>query len=240
MTRMPIQTVEEGATVADAARKMKSANKGCLVVLKSNMPVGIITERDMVQRVIAAGERPEMVQVSKVMSSPLVTVRSEAHVDEAARVMVDHGIRRLVVVDGKTMVGIVTVTDFAKLLERKEGGPLAHAMSRGRIVLSEARNIRRQCPNCGSRGHVEFVRSSPSGETEGREGMERLLLVEAGGQAGAVPGPITAEKTGHVSVEHTENVYRCQKCGEEWKEDHEVDVLLPDGIPIDSLPSGTF
>jgi CBS domain-containing protein len=83
--------------------------------------LGIVTERDLVRKILAAGVDPSKVLMSDVMSTPLVTIGPEATVSEAAEKMSEYLIRRLVVVDDDgALVGLVTAGDIAKLLARKK------------------------------------------------------------------------------------------------------------------------
>ena len=131
MTSDVIHTITDEASASDAAKQMKTVHRGCLVIVKRGQPLGIVTERDLVQRVIAVGADPSTIRISQVMSRPLVFVGPEALVTDAARVMSENRIRRLPVVDGMVLVGIVTVTDFAKYLKKKSASdPMLSAMSR--------------------------------------------------------------------------------------------------------------
>ena len=131
MTRDAISTVTDETSACDAAKQMKTSHVGCLIVRKHGQPIGIVTERDSVQRVMAAGADALEVRVSEVMGKPLISVGSEALVTDAARIMSENGIRRLPVVDGMVLVGIITVTDFAKYLNRKSASdPILSEMSR--------------------------------------------------------------------------------------------------------------
>lgn len=113
MSKGVIQTIEPGSGIEQAARIMKSSVKGCLVVVTEGRPVGMLTERDIVHKVVAEG-RPSSTRVSDVMSAPLVTIGPRESVAEAARVMSAHQIRRLVVEDAGRAVGVITVTDLAR------------------------------------------------------------------------------------------------------------------------------
>jgi len=114
----PVVKINSQQTVLEAAKLMKDSGRGSLVVMEGNIAAGIITERDVVMRV-AAENRPYTTQVSKVMSTPLVTIHANASLREAARVMFEHKIRRLPVIDGGALVGIVAASDFlAKLSKR--------------------------------------------------------------------------------------------------------------------------
>lgn len=112
-----IIAVEENATVDEAAKKMKDNEVGCILVAKENKVLGIITERDMVRRVLAEEKDPKETQVKDIMSKPVIAVREEADVEEAVAIMVKNGIRRLPVISSDNkLVGIVTAKDLATAL----------------------------------------------------------------------------------------------------------------------------
>lgn len=138
MTKDVIHTISQEAFVIDAARKMKYTGRGCLIIVSRGTPTGIVTERDLVQRVMAEGKDPTRTKISEVMSSPLISVGSDALVIDAAKVMWDNRIRRLPVIDGTVLSGIVTVTDLAKYLQMKSfGDPMLAAMFRASRELWE-------------------------------------------------------------------------------------------------------
>ena len=91
---------------------------GDLIVVDNEIPVGMVTERDFVRRIIAKG-RPMDTKVSDVMSKPLITISPEASIKAAARKMVKHRIRRLPVLKKHKLVGIIVVSDFARHLGKK-------------------------------------------------------------------------------------------------------------------------
>ncbi|NYT04944.1 MAG: CBS domain-containing protein [Methanomicrobiales archaeon] len=119
-TRVPLKevmrykptTVEYEATVARAAAIMCRDEVGSCIVLQNNLPRGIITEQDINCKVVAKDLKPGSVRVSEVMSTPLITIEAEKTVGDAAHMMVKHKVRRLPVVDGEKVVGIVTVRDL--------------------------------------------------------------------------------------------------------------------------------
>jgi len=92
-----VLTVDASKTVLEAAALMSRDDVGDLVVMENDLPVGIVTERDFVRRVIAVGKSTGT-KVSEVMSTPLRVIDPEAPIKEAARRMVNKGIRRLVVI----------------------------------------------------------------------------------------------------------------------------------------------
>jgi CBS domain-containing protein len=113
-----VLTIELQETVLEAAKLMSQKEVGDLIVVDNEMPVGIVTERDFVRRIMARGKTLDT-KVSDVMSSPLITISQEASVKEAARKMVKHRIRRLPVLKEHKLVGIIVVSDFARHLGRK-------------------------------------------------------------------------------------------------------------------------
>lgn len=103
------------STVFEAATLMSSHIGGCLVVMGGEVPVGIVTERDFVQRVIAKKLLLDT-KVSEIMSKPLITVEADASLREAARIMSNNKIRRLPVLERNKLVGIVVAADFVRNL----------------------------------------------------------------------------------------------------------------------------
>ncbi|MGA2769082.1 MAG: CBS domain-containing protein, partial [Candidatus Bathyarchaeia archaeon] len=100
-----VVTIDASKTVIEAADLMSQNNVGDLVVMDKNTPVGIVTERDFVRRVLA--ERKSLnIKVSEVMTTPLRVIDPEAPLKEAARRMVNKGIRRLPVIKDNKLVGI--------------------------------------------------------------------------------------------------------------------------------------
>jgi CBS domain-containing protein len=111
-------TIESEKTVLEAAQLMSQKEVGDLIVVDNEMPMGIVTERDFVRRVIAK-ERGLDTKVSDVMSKPLITIGPDASLKEAARKMVEYRIRRLPVLKSNKLVGIIVVSDFARHLGKK-------------------------------------------------------------------------------------------------------------------------
>jgi CBS domain-containing protein len=108
-----VVTATPGCSVREVAELMRERNVGSVVLLEEGGSlVGFITDRDLAVGVIADG-RDATDQAIDHASSPVVTVGLGADVEEAARLMVEHGIRRLPVVDGERLTGIVTLDDLA-------------------------------------------------------------------------------------------------------------------------------
>jgi CBS domain-containing protein len=108
-----VRRVDGRATVAEAARVMDRERRGSVLVEGAGRVEGIVTERDILRKVVACGLDPSRTQLRQVMSSPLVTVPSDADVAEASELMERSGVRRLVVLDGGAIVGVVTARDIA-------------------------------------------------------------------------------------------------------------------------------
>ena len=112
-----VNTINSLATVSEAAKTMTKKDdgySGYLIVLKDGSPVGIITERDLVTKVLAKGIDPENTKVVDVMTSPLVTVDPDEDMLKAAEIMREHNIRKLPVVSNNIIYGIITADDIAQ------------------------------------------------------------------------------------------------------------------------------
>ncbi len=135
MTEAPIDTIERGLTVAFAANVMKERARGSLVVVDGGKPIGIITERDLVRRVLAENKSPSATKIGDVMSEPLISVGPEATISSVANVMYKNGIRRLPVIEGGRLLGMVTSTDLARTMQREsEKDEVLRAMSRFKMI----------------------------------------------------------------------------------------------------------
>jgi len=117
-----VLAVDLNTNVKDCARAMAKRGVSCAVVTQLGAAVGIVTERDLVSKVLPDALDPKKVLVRDIMSTPLITTSPEATLVEAAGMMTQYSIRRLVVLDrAGTMVGIVTTGDIARSLAEKQG-----------------------------------------------------------------------------------------------------------------------
>jgi CBS domain-containing protein len=115
MSRPPI-TAKENETVAGVSKLMGKHDIGCVIIVdKAGNPTGIITERDIVQRVAARNVLPSELKVGETMSKPVASIKPGATVNEAAKVMNHRKIRRLAVMDDGKLVGIVTMKDILQV-----------------------------------------------------------------------------------------------------------------------------
>jgi CBS domain-containing protein len=117
MTKMVV-TIEADKSVAEATALMTKNNVSNLIVMDGISPIGIVTERDFVRKVLAKNKLPT-INISEIMSSPLRVIDPDAPIKEAARKMIRKGIRRLPVIQDNKLVGIITTTDIAKQLSKK-------------------------------------------------------------------------------------------------------------------------
>ena len=109
-----VMTVDEGASVKEAAGVMDKFEIGCLIAVKKGKATGILTERDLLKRIVAESRDAAKTKVKDIMSSPLVVVQSSMDLEEAIRLMFQVKIKKLPVVDDKRLVGLVTLTDIAR------------------------------------------------------------------------------------------------------------------------------
>jgi CBS domain-containing protein len=120
MTR-GIETVSSGLTLELAAKKMLSRNVGFLPVLDSEKVIGVVTDRDIVLRAVAAGWRPHMTTVGQVMTTTPLAVYDDQTLNEASLVMEKNFVHRLLVLDRRErLVGIVSLSDIAAKTENEK------------------------------------------------------------------------------------------------------------------------
>ncbi|MFH2028319.1 MAG: CBS domain-containing protein [Nanoarchaeota archaeon] len=103
--------------IAEAAKIMDQKVIGSVLVEEEDQVIGIVTERDILRKVVAAGKRCEDTTVKDIMNELLITIGSEATLEEASDTMRNNKIRRIVVKDGGEIVGIVTARDLAERIK---------------------------------------------------------------------------------------------------------------------------
>lgn len=113
-----VVTIETSKTVFEAAELMSSKGVSCLIVVIQAFPVGIITERDIVRRIVAKRSSLD-VKVTEVMTKTLITVDPDRSLKESARIMLNNKIRRLPVLKNNKLVGIVAASDFVRNVGKK-------------------------------------------------------------------------------------------------------------------------
>jgi CBS domain-containing protein len=129
MTVKP-RTVKAGDSIVDAAKLMRGEDAGIAPIVDGERLVGVLTDRDIAIRVVAEGKDPAATKVEDVASHELVTLDPEQDLDDALRLMAQHQVRRLPVVeqDGK-LVGIVAQADVAKHADAGRTGKVVEEIS---------------------------------------------------------------------------------------------------------------
>jgi CBS domain-containing protein len=128
MTSNPT-TCPPSATVVEAARVMKQEDVGPVPVVEGDRIVGIVTDRDIVTRVVAEGRDPSSTTVADIVSSDLVTVEPDTAIDEALGLMSDNQVRRLPVVEDGRLVGILAQADVARAADEEKTGEVVQDIS---------------------------------------------------------------------------------------------------------------
>jgi CBS domain-containing protein len=107
-------TVEDSSSVKEAANVMNKFEIGGLIVVRKGKAVGILTERDLLKRIVAEGRNAQKTKVRDVMTSPLVVAEPGMDLEEAIRLMFQMKIKKLPVVDRERLVGLMSLTDIAR------------------------------------------------------------------------------------------------------------------------------
>ena len=112
--------INKKASVLDATKEMKSEKVGSIVIVEEGRPIGILTESDILRKIVAEERNPAKISVEEIMSYPPVTITPEMSISEAVKTMGKKNIRRLPVVESQKIVGMVTEKDimqFSPLLK---------------------------------------------------------------------------------------------------------------------------
>jgi CBS domain-containing protein len=130
MTSSP-RTVTGDSSIAEAARLMRDEDTGIAPITEGQRLVGVVTDRDIAIKVVAQGKDPETTKVTQIASTTLVTIDPEQDLDEALRLMAQHQLRRLPVVeeDGN-IVGILAQADVAQHADAARTGQVVEEISK--------------------------------------------------------------------------------------------------------------
>lgn len=123
-----LEVVPRETTVAFAAERMGIRRIGCVLVESGDPhrgPVGIVTETDLMRKVLANGADPTVTLVEQVMNSPIVTISGERSMLDASHAMETNHIRHLCVVEGEEIVGLISVRDLVRSFVDADGGPVS-------------------------------------------------------------------------------------------------------------------
>ncbi len=107
-----VKVVRPDTSVKEVVATMNKFNIGSIIVVQGDRPVGIITERDILRRLVEPCLAPEILTARQVMTSPLTTISETTSIEEAARLMAKKRVKRLPVVNNSKLMGIVTFTDI--------------------------------------------------------------------------------------------------------------------------------
>jgi CBS domain-containing protein len=151
----PVVTLAEEATSNKVANIMDKNNVGCVIVTnKEGKPLGIITERDLVIRVLAKNLKPDAIKAKEIMTTPLVTIEPEETISEAARRMSKLDIRRLGVVYKGELVGLVSSKDILGVMPElieiiQERNRIEGTGTSGEAEEVEEKPLSGYCDRCG-------------------------------------------------------------------------------------------
>ncbi len=109
-------SISPSATIREAVHEMNEHGVGALLVMEEGRPVGIVTERDVLRRVVGPGLHASVTRVAEVMTTELVTIPSSMRVEEAMRLVTERRIRHLPVVDDGKLSGIVSIGDLMRVV----------------------------------------------------------------------------------------------------------------------------
>lgn len=157
----PVETVRLSTTCYDAANILKNKNIGCVVVVDDLLkPVGIITERDLVLKIVAKNLKSKEVLVGDIVVKKLISISPKSTLMDAAKLMSEKNIKRLPVIEGEELLGIITVSDIAKI------SPDLFDIMAEWIKINEKEDINGTvegdyvngiCEVCGSEGKVRYI-----------------------------------------------------------------------------------
>ena len=124
------ECIGENDTLADAARRLAELDVGAMPICgEDNRLKGMLTDRDIVVKAIAQGKDPSSTRAGEFAEGKPVTIGADDSVDEALRTMKDHKVRRLPVIDGHDLIGVVSQADLAKSIDEEKVGDLVEAIS---------------------------------------------------------------------------------------------------------------
>ncbi len=146
-----LAVVNPNFSVMEAAKIMKKRNIGNVIVVEKKQPVGILTESDILKKVVAEGKNPEKTMVKDVMSTPIIVIDPYVTLEEAMKTMGKCNVRRLPVIEDDELIGIITQKDISRI------SPVLHEISREwyDIAVRDESHLKKQvfsgkCEDCGT------------------------------------------------------------------------------------------
>lgn len=147
-----VMIIDENTTVKEAAEVMNKFEIGCLIVVRKGKAMDIITERDFLERVVAEAKDATKTNMKDAMNGPLVVVEPSMDLDETVKLMFQMKIKKLSVVDGKSLFGLITLTDVARFQPQ---------MIKIMKQLAEKQADRRACKKSSTTTLSDKLRSFP-------------------------------------------------------------------------------
>ena len=142
--------IDPDLTVLDAAKLMKKRKIGNVLVVQKKLPIGILTESDIIKKVVAEAKNPKDVKIKDVMTTPVIIIDSFFTLEKAMKTMGKCNIRRLPVVENNELIGIITQKDISRI------SPVLHDISREwhDITVRDESYYKKQifsgkCEDCG-------------------------------------------------------------------------------------------
>ena len=124
------ECVQETDSILDAAKQLADRDVGAMPICgEDNRLKGMLTDRDIVVKVLAQGKDPGATRAGELGEGKPVTIGADDSVEEALRTMAEHKVRRLPVIDGHDLIGIISQADLAKNVDEEEVGELVEAIS---------------------------------------------------------------------------------------------------------------
>jgi CBS domain-containing protein len=150
----PVVTVDENAHANKVAKLMEKHGLGCIIVVnKQSKPIGIITEKDLIGRVLAVNMKPDSVKAKDTMTTPLITIEPDETITGAARKMSRLNIRRLGVVYKGELIGVISSKDVVavmpELIETIQEKALIEGENREHEASAEESGLAGYCDRCG-------------------------------------------------------------------------------------------
>ena len=112
-------TIQEDKSALDAAKLISEKDISFLVIVKDDKPIGVITERDFVRKIAAQDKQASLILLSEIMSYKFRWVEPSTEIEDAVQKMLNHNVRRLIVLEDEKLVGVITQTDLADFLRSR-------------------------------------------------------------------------------------------------------------------------
>jgi CBS domain-containing protein len=143
--------VKPTTSVLDAAKIMKKRKLGNILIVEKKRPIGILTESDILRKIVAEGKNAKDIQVKNVMSTPVIVIDPYVTLEEAMKTMGKCNVRRLPVIENNELIGIITQKDISRI------SPILHEISREwyDITVQDETHMKKQifsgkCEDCGT------------------------------------------------------------------------------------------